>query len=157
MSNLKVAKSSSGSPGPLFVLCYSGGFIAGDKNQFMETARALCGLFGATLVSIGYRLAREHPWPQSQLDGIDSVKRIAENATLSLLGADPSKGFIIGCGPRSHLIAIVSGRQARSSVNALVALCSSHHEGERLVRRNTEPTTSLMARTTQIQRKRRTS
>ena len=47
-------------------------------------------------MNINYRLAPEHKFPMSQYDAMDSMKWIAENATCSLLGADPSKGFLMG-------------------------------------------------------------
>ncbi|KAK3707650.1 hypothetical protein LTR37_011998 [Vermiconidia calcicola] len=96
MSSIKVQKPSNGPAGPLVVLCFGGGFIAGDSDQQSQKARALAKLFGATVVNINSRLAPEHKFPQSQYDAIDSVKWIAENASRDLLAADPSKGFIMG-------------------------------------------------------------
>jgi acetyl esterase/lipase len=60
-SALKILKPAAGSPpGPLIVLCFGGGFVGGTMNQFSKTARALRTLFGATVVSISYRLAPEY-------------------------------------------------------------------------------------------------
>ena len=96
MSSIKIHKPSEGAPGPLIVLCFGGGFVGGDNDQLSEYARILVKLFGATVVNINYRLAPEHKFPMSQLDGWDSMKWIAENATGTLLGADPTKGFLMG-------------------------------------------------------------
>jgi acetyl esterase/lipase len=57
MSSLKIQKPASGPPGPLIVLAFGGGFVGGDNNQFTKTGRVLVNVFGATVVSIGYRLA----------------------------------------------------------------------------------------------------
>ncbi len=53
-------------------------------------------LFGAVVVSTSYRHAPEHISPQQAYDTWDSMQWIAENATRPLLGADPSKGFVLG-------------------------------------------------------------
>lgn len=96
MSSAKIHKPSQGTPGPLIVLIFGGGFVAGSNNQMTGNARALVKLFGATVVDISYRLAPEYRFPYSQHDSIDNVKWLAENATGSLISADPSKGFVIG-------------------------------------------------------------
>lgn len=96
LSSTKIQKPASGPAGPLIVLYFGGGFIAGDKDQMTGIGRILVSLFGATVVSAGYRLAPEHPFPYAQHDSLDTTKWAAENATGSILAADPSKGFIVG-------------------------------------------------------------
>ena len=96
MSKVKIYRPSDGPAGPLIVLCFGGGFMGGSPDQLSDIARSLAELVGATVVNIGYRLAPEHKFPAAQLDTMDSVKWIAENATSSILAADPSKGFILG-------------------------------------------------------------
>lgn len=95
-SPLKIFRPSSGPPGPLLVLCFGGGFIAGDSDQLTEMARISVQLFGATVVNISYRVAPESSFPVQQLDSWDSVKWIADNATGDVLAADPAKGFVLG-------------------------------------------------------------
>jgi len=95
-SSLKVQRSTSGPPGPLLVLCFGGGFVGGSNNQFTKHGRALVKLFGATVVSIAYRLGPEYKFPYAQHDTWDSMKWIADNATGSILKSDPTAGFIMG-------------------------------------------------------------
>jgi acetyl esterase/lipase len=83
---------SSGSP--LIVLLFGGGFISGDKDQMTPLARSLVRLFGATAVTISYRLGPQVKWPVQSNDAWDSVKWLAEHA--SEVHADPSKGFVVG-------------------------------------------------------------
>ena len=81
-SAMKILKPAAGSsPGPLIVLCFGGGFVGGTMEQLSKIARALRTLFGATVVSISYRLAPEWKFPFAQHDTWDSLKWIAENAT----------------------------------------------------------------------------
>ncbi|CZT23344.1 related to Putative sterigmatocystin biosynthesis lipase/esterase STCI [Ramularia collo-cygni] len=95
-SELKIFKPtnppSSGSP--LVILIFGGGFVVGSNGQMTAVARQLTKVFGATVVNISYRLAPEHKFPTGVNDAWDSVQWIAANA--SSLGADPSKGFIVG-------------------------------------------------------------
>lgn len=79
---------------PLIVFCFGGGFISGDNDAGTAYARAWVRLFGAVAVSISYRLAPTYKFPTSQYDALDSVKWLAEHA--SEIGADPTKGFIVG-------------------------------------------------------------
>jgi acetyl esterase/lipase len=79
---------------PLIVLIFSGGFLVGTNMQNVPFARAITSLYNATTISISYRLAPEYAFPTAANDVWDSLKWIAQHATL--LGADPSKGFIIG-------------------------------------------------------------
>lgn len=95
-STIKIHKPVDAAPGPLIALFFGGGFVCGSLEQFTRTARALNKVLGATVVSCAYRLAPEYQFPTGQLDALDSMKWIAENATGSLLRSDPSKGFIIG-------------------------------------------------------------
>lgn len=55
MSSIKISKPSSGPAGPLIVLLFGGGFVAGDKDQLTELARTAVQLWGATAACISYR------------------------------------------------------------------------------------------------------
>jgi acetyl esterase/lipase len=95
-SSIKIHKPATTPAGgsPLIIFCFGGGFIAGDNDAGTVYARAWARLFGAVTVNISYRLAPQYKFPISQYDAIDSAKWIAEHA--SELGADPTKGFIVG-------------------------------------------------------------
>ncbi|TKA71637.1 hypothetical protein B0A55_07573 [Friedmanniomyces simplex] len=86
------SKPSAGSP--LVVLIFGGGFVSGAVDQMTPQARALVRQFSAVAVNISYRLGPENKWPVPSNDAWDSLKWVAAHA--AELGADPSKGFIVG-------------------------------------------------------------
>ncbi|KAK5078047.1 hypothetical protein LTR64_003549 [Lithohypha guttulata] len=78
----------------LIVLYHGGGFCIGSPEGEEQTCRNLVQAFGSVCVSASYRLAPEFKFPHAPNDCWDSLKWAAANA--KELGADPSKGFIIG-------------------------------------------------------------
>lgn len=113
-STLKIQRpSDTSNPGPLIVLAFGGGFVAGDKDQLSLHGRLLVRFFGATVVLVSYRLAPEYKFPYAQHDALDSLAWAAENATGPLLAADPSKGFIVGGVSAGGGLAAVLSRKAQ--------------------------------------------
>lgn len=96
-SSLKLFKPTKHPTGgsPLIVLIHGGGFVMGSPEQLIPYGRALCKIFGATVVALSYRLAPEYKFPTQINDGWDTVQWCASNAE-SKLGADLSAGFIVG-------------------------------------------------------------
>jgi acetyl esterase/lipase len=93
-SQIKVHKPAGKSGGPLLVLVYGGGFVVGNNQQLTPYGRGLARAFDAVVVTIAYRLAPDHKFPTAPNDTEDTLLWIAKNA--ESLGADPSKGFILG-------------------------------------------------------------
>lgn len=83
---------SAGSP--LVVIYHGGGFCIGGLENEELLCRLLTSKLGATCVNVDYRLAPEHKFPSCAHDCIDATKWAASNA--SSIGADPTKGFVIG-------------------------------------------------------------
>ncbi|KAM5344139.1 hypothetical protein ACJ41O_012676 [Fusarium nematophilum] len=86
--------SSGGERRPLVVLFHEGGWVMGDLTDEDSNARLFAKELGIVCLNAEYRLAPEHPFPTGVLDCWDVLKWAAANA--SVLGADPTRGFIIG-------------------------------------------------------------
>ena len=109
----RVRKPKSGSLDgcPLIILAFGGGWIAGDNKQMVVEARALVRAFSAVVVNISYRLAPEYKFPQSWKDSWDNLVWLAAHA--SELGADPSKGLIMGGTSAGAALTAVCARKAQ--------------------------------------------
>ncbi|MEA2312618.1 MAG: acetyl esterase, partial [Solirubrobacteraceae bacterium] len=95
---------------PLGVVTYlhGGGWMVGSIGSFDTVVRALANASGAIVVSVGYRLAPEHPFPAGLDDALAAVRWIAANA--SELGGDPDRLAIAGDSAGGNLATVVARR-----------------------------------------------
>jgi acetyl esterase/lipase len=79
---------------PVLYFMHGGGFFCNDHriglDQQLETAER----FGATLISIGYRLTPEHPYPAQINDAYAGLLWVADHA--DELGIDPERIVVTG-------------------------------------------------------------
>jgi acetyl esterase/lipase len=79
---------------PVLYYMHGGGFFCNDHriglDQLLETAER----FGATLISIGYRLAPEHPYPAQVNDAYGGLLWAAGHA--DVLAIDPERIVVVG-------------------------------------------------------------
>lgn len=111
MARVRKPQTPSIEKGPLIILVFGGGWIAGDNSQMAVEARALVRAFSAVVVNISYRLAPEHKFPQGWKDSWDNLVWLSAHALE--LGADPSKGLIIGGTSAGAGLAAVCARKAQ--------------------------------------------
>jgi acetyl esterase len=78
----------------LVVYFHGGGTVIGSIGIMDNVARELCNASGAVVISVGYRLAPEHPFPAG-LDDCETVTRWAI-ANASTFGVPASKVAIAG-------------------------------------------------------------
>ena len=63
-------------PAPLLIYCHGGGFIRGDLDTHDSVCRVLAAYAPCAVLSVGYRLAPEHPAPAA-LEDVHTVARHA--------------------------------------------------------------------------------
>jgi acetyl esterase/lipase len=90
---------------PGLVYFHGGGFVAGSLDTHDHIARALAKTCGARLISVGYRLAPEHPFPAAIEDGCAAARWVAANA--GALGLDPARLVVCGDSAGATLAAVV--------------------------------------------------
>jgi acetyl esterase len=59
-----------GDPLGTLIFVHGGGFVIGDLDSYDAQCRTLCSKAGVVVVSVGYRLAPEHPFPAGADDAL---------------------------------------------------------------------------------------
>lgn len=90
------------------VSLHGGGFVMGDLNTEHPWATRLAGLSGAVVISVGYRLAPEHPFPAALDDAYAVLAWTAEHA--AELGISPDRIAVGGHSAGGGLAAAVALR-----------------------------------------------
>jgi acetyl esterase len=102
---MRVYRPSGDGPHPTLMFIHGGGFVIGDLEGYDAQCRVLCSRVGATVVSIDYRLAPEHPFPAGVEDALAAFDWVVANESGPFaVGGDSAGG---------NLSAVVA--QARSS------------------------------------------
>jgi acetyl esterase len=86
---------------------HGGGWCIGDLDGFDRVCRSLCNASGATVVSVDYRLAPEHPYPAAVQDAVLAVDWAAGHGA-EQLGFDPARVAIGGDSAGGNLAAVAA-------------------------------------------------
>jgi acetyl esterase len=97
-----------GGPMPLVVWFHGGGFVVGDLFTADGTCRRIANTAGATVVSVHYRRAPEHPVPCAHHDALAATRWALRHA--EDLGADPARLVVAGESAGGGLAAHVAQR-----------------------------------------------
>jgi acetyl esterase len=122
-------------PGPhaLVVYFHGGGYALGDLDGYDAVCRQLCADSGAVVVSVGYRLVPEHPYPAAVDDAWSALRWAAAHA--SDWSADAGRLAVAGDSAGAVLATVVAilARDARGPHIAFQALlyppAAGGHEG----------------------------
>jgi len=91
---------------PLVIYYHGGGWVIGTIDTHDATCRALAQKSGAAVLSVGYRLAPEHPYPAPVDDCYDALVWASRHA--ALLGCDPARLAVAGDSAGGNLSAAVA-------------------------------------------------
>ena len=88
------------------VYVHGGGWVVGDLAMTDAQCRRLAARSGATVISLDYRLAPEHPFPAAVFD-VDAALRWL-GAEAGALGIDPGRLVMMGESAGANLVAAAS-------------------------------------------------
>jgi len=112
-------------PFPAAILVHGGGWVAGDKQQYINYLFKPLADAGFAWFSINYRLAPQYRFPAPAEDVERAVRFIKANAAKYKI--DPKRIALIGESAGGHLVSYVGVRHPRKSrVAAVVAMYGIH-------------------------------
>jgi acetyl esterase len=88
------------------VFFHGGGFVIGDIDTHDNQCRALCREAEAVVLSVGYRLAPEHPFPAAPDDCFAATRWACEH--VADLGGDAGRVAVAGDSAGGNLAAVVA-------------------------------------------------
>lgn len=91
---------------PTIAFFHGGGFVIGDLDTHDNQCRWVCEQVGAVVVSVGYRLAPEAPFPSAVSDCLAATRWVAEHA--AELGGDAERLVVAGDSAGGNLAAVVA-------------------------------------------------
>jgi acetyl esterase len=97
--------ADAGACPPLVVYFHGGGWLLGSIDSHDGICRSLANASGAVVLSVGYRLAPEAPFPAAADDALAATRWAHANA--ERLGADPARLAVAGDSAGGNLAAVV--------------------------------------------------
>ena len=105
--------------GPALVYFHGGGLVAGSLDTHEPLACALAHAGGCRVLSVGYRLAPEHPFPAAVGDAVTALAHVRSHA--KGYGLDPARLGVCGDSAGANLAAVACQASFRSTEPPLAA------------------------------------
>jgi acetyl esterase len=90
---------------PTLIYYHGGGWVIGNIETHDSTCRRLANKSRCQVISIGYRLAPEHPFPTPTNDSLAAFRHIRDNA--AAFGADPARLAVGGDSAGGNISAVI--------------------------------------------------
>lgn len=103
---VRVYRPEAVSPLPILVYAHGGGFVFCDLDTHDGLCRSIANLLPAVVVSVGYRLAPEDPWPAAPEDVYAVTRWCADSA--ATLGGDAGRLVVGGDSAGGNLAAVTA-------------------------------------------------
>ena len=103
---------------PMFLFIHGGGFVAGELDFYDTLLRAITNKAGCIVVSVGYRLAPEYPFPSGLKDSYTAFRWLSDNA--STYGGNAFK-------------IVVGGDSAGGNLAAALAIINRDYHGPKIL------------------------
>ncbi len=103
---IRVYRPSAGPHLPVVAYFHGGGWVLGDLALADTTCRAIAVHSGATVVSVDYRLAPEHPFPAAYDDALAVTQALLDGT--AGLDTDPARVAVAGDSAGGNLAAAVA-------------------------------------------------
>jgi acetyl esterase len=103
---IRVLRPSGDEPKPTIVYFHGGGWVVGSIDTHLGHARRICTQANAVVVTVGYRLAPENPFPAAYDDAVVAADWVAQHT--DELGGDPDTFVLAGDSAGGQLAASVA-------------------------------------------------
>lgn len=114
---VRLYRGRDGAALPILVFFHGGGWTLGTLDSADDICRALADEIGCLVVSVDYRLAPEHPFPEPLVDAIDALEWVHTQG--DALGGDTSRIGVCGSSAGANLAAAVSQWDGHHGSNVL--------------------------------------
>ncbi|KAH9884383.1 Alpha/Beta hydrolase protein [Xylariomycetidae sp. FL2044] len=99
---------------PVLLWFHGGGWAVGGVGMTKDLLSLICHRARAIVVTVGYRLAPEHPFPAAIDDAVEALRWVhGEEGSRRLGGVDRSRVAIGGTSAGGHLSAVLAMRAAQ--------------------------------------------